>query len=56
VEDAGDPARVPAPSAGLRFYLDLRIENIADLLGLPVGTVKSRMHHGLAALGKEITS
>lgn len=40
----------------LRFYLDLRIEDIADLLGSPVGTVKSTLHRGLAALGKEIIS
>jgi RNA polymerase sigma factor (sigma-70 family) len=38
----------------LRFYLDLRIEDIAELLDLPVGTVKSTLHRGLAALGKEI--
>jgi RNA polymerase sigma factor (sigma-70 family) len=40
----------------LRFYLDLRVETIADLLELPVGTVKSTLHRGLAALSKEISS
>jgi RNA polymerase sigma factor (sigma-70 family) len=40
----------------LRFYLDLRVETIADLLELPIGTVKSTLHRGLAALGKEISS
>ena len=39
----------------LRFYLDLRVEDIADLLGLRAGTVKSTLHRGLAALSKEIT-
>jgi RNA polymerase sigma factor (sigma-70 family) len=38
----------------LRFYLDLRLEDVADLLDVPVGTVKSTVHRGLAALGKEI--
>jgi RNA polymerase sigma factor (sigma-70 family) len=39
----------------LRFYLDLRIEDIAALLGKPTGTVKSTLHRGLAALTKEVT-
>lgn len=39
----------------LRFYLDLRVEDIADLLDMRVGTVKSTLHRGLAALSKEIT-
>ena len=40
----------------LRFYLDLRIEDIAALLGRPIGTVKSTLHRGLAALTREVTS
>jgi RNA polymerase sigma factor (sigma-70 family) len=39
----------------LRFYLDLRIDDIADLLDLPVGTVKSALHRGLAALSREVS-
>jgi RNA polymerase sigma-70 factor (ECF subfamily) len=29
----------------LRFWLDLPVEAIADRLGIPSGTVKSRLHH-----------
>lgn len=39
----------------LRFYLDLRVQDIADLLDLPVGTVKSALHRGLAVLAKEVS-
>lgn len=34
----------------LRFALDLKLEEIADALGLPIGTVKSRLHNALKAL------
>lgn len=34
----------------LRYYLDLRQEEIAETLGIPVGTVKSRLHHATSAL------
>lgn len=34
----------------LRFWRDLPLEQIADRLGWPLGTVKSRLHHALAAL------
>ncbi len=41
----------------LRFALDLRLHEIAEALGIPLGTVKSRLHLALAALreksGKE---
>ncbi len=34
----------------LRFYADLQLDEIAELTGAPLGTVKSRLHRGLAAL------
>jgi RNA polymerase sigma-70 factor (ECF subfamily) len=34
----------------LRFYLDMDYQSIADLLKIPVGTVKSRISVGLAQL------
>jgi RNA polymerase sigma-70 factor (ECF subfamily) len=34
----------------LRFYQDLPLEAIADTLGLPLGTVKSRLHRALARM------
>ena len=38
----------------LRYYLDLSVEQIATQLGIPAGTVKSRLHHGLRALGRQL--
>jgi RNA polymerase sigma-70 factor (sigma-E family) len=38
----------------LRFYLDLKVDDVADTLGVPVGTVKSDIHRGLAALALEV--
>jgi RNA polymerase sigma-70 factor (ECF subfamily) len=34
----------------LRYYLDLSQAEIAETVGIPVGTVKSRLNHGVAAL------
>jgi RNA polymerase sigma factor (sigma-70 family) len=34
----------------LRYWRDLSLEQIAQRLGWPLGTVKSRLHYGLAAL------
>lgn len=34
----------------LRFYHDLRLEEIADVTGVPLGTVKSRLYHALKKL------
>lgn len=37
----------------LRFVLDLKLEEIADALAIPLGTVKSRLHNALKALRSE---
>ena len=34
----------------LRYYADLTVDRIAERVGAPPGTVKSRLHHALAAL------
>ena len=34
----------------LRFYADLPLEAIAERVGAPLGTVKSRLHYALAEL------
>ncbi|MEU2245575.1 sigma-70 family RNA polymerase sigma factor [Streptomyces sp. NPDC019224] len=34
----------------LRYYADLTVRDIAAEVGIPEGTVKSRLHHALAAL------
>ena len=36
----------------LRYYRDLPLEGIAELLDIPLGTVKSRLHAGLKHLRK----
>jgi DNA-directed RNA polymerase specialized sigma24 family protein len=38
----------------LRYYEDLRIEDVADVLGCRVGTAKSLVHRGLASLRKVV--
>ena len=38
----------------LRFGADLTVPAIAESLGVPEGTVKTRIHHGLAALRAEL--
>jgi len=38
----------------LRFWQDLALDQIADRLGVPLGTVKSRLHYALRALGTEL--
>jgi RNA polymerase sigma-70 factor (ECF subfamily) len=38
----------------LRYYLDLSVDQIAERLGVPSGTVKSRLHHALRELGGEL--
>ena len=39
----------------LRFYEDLPYDQIAEILECPVGTVRSRLHRGLADLRKELS-
>lgn len=34
----------------LRYYLDLTVPQVAESLGIPEGTAKSRLHHAMAAL------
>ena len=36
----------------LRYYHDLAEDEVADILGVPRGTVKSRLHNALARLGE----
>jgi RNA polymerase sigma-70 factor (ECF subfamily) len=38
----------------LRYWRDLPIEAIADRLGVPSGTVRSRLHYALRELRREI--
>ena len=34
----------------LHHYLDLPLEEVADTLGIPLGTVRSRLHHAMRGL------
>ena len=34
----------------LHHYLDLPLDEVADLLGVPAGTVRSRLHHAMRGL------
>ena len=38
----------------LRFYADLKLEEIAEVLEMPLGTVKSRLHRVMAMMRKEL--
>ncbi len=38
----------------LRYWRDLTLEQAAETLGLPLGTVKSRLHYALRALRSEL--
>ena len=40
----------------LRFYLDLPVDEVATILDIPIGTVKSRINRGLAALRASIAT
>jgi RNA polymerase sigma-70 factor (ECF subfamily) len=39
----------------LRYHADLTLEDVADRMGVPVGTVKSRLHSALAAMQLVLT-
>lgn len=39
----------------LRYYEDLRLEDVAEVLGCRLGTAKSLVHRGLASLRKVVT-
>jgi RNA polymerase sigma factor (sigma-70 family) len=39
----------------LRFYADLKVDDIAAELEMPAGTVKSHIHRGLARMHKELS-
>jgi len=41
-------------AVALRFYADLTVDQIADRVGAPAGTVKSRLHHAMAAMNAEL--
>jgi RNA polymerase sigma-70 factor, ECF subfamily len=34
----------------MHHYLDLPLERVADILGIPAGTARSRLHHAMRAL------
>jgi RNA polymerase sigma-70 factor (ECF subfamily) len=38
----------------MRFWQDMTIEQVAETLNVPVGTVKSRLHYALKALRSEL--
>jgi RNA polymerase sigma-70 factor (ECF subfamily) len=51
--------RLPADQqivVGLRFWRDLSLEEIADRLQLPLGTVKSRLHYAMRTLRTQLDS
>ena len=40
----------------LHYYLDLPLPEVAATLGVPLGTAKSRLHRGLAALRRRLVA
>jgi RNA polymerase sigma-70 factor (ECF subfamily) len=38
----------------LRFYLDMSVDDIALRVGVPAGTVKSRLHNALKQVGSDL--
>ena len=39
----------------LRYYSEKSVEEISNIMGIPVGTVKSRLHHAREALNQFLT-
>jgi RNA polymerase sigma-70 factor (ECF subfamily) len=39
----------------LRYWADLTVDDIGKRLGIPSGTVKSRLHHAIGRLREELT-
>jgi len=55
VQRAVSALSLPQRIVVVMFYLnDLSVQEIADVLDVPVGTVKSRLHYGRIALKKNI--
>ena len=42
-------------AVALRFYADLTVDQIAERVSAPAGTVKSRLHHALAIMNAELS-
>ena len=40
----------------LRYYSEMSYEQIAEVLDMPIGTVRSRLHNARAALAKELAA
>ena len=51
----GDLPQVEREVLVLRFYADLKVDDIARELGIPTGTVKSHIHRGLTRMHKELS-
>jgi RNA polymerase sigma factor (sigma-70 family) len=47
-------AEGPRRALVLRYYLDLPLAEIAEVMGVPVGTVKSWLHRGLTNLRRSL--
>jgi predicted DNA-binding protein (UPF0251 family) len=50
----GCPAQLLCLGIDLRYGADLKQREIADILGLPVGTVKSRLHNALKKFRQQL--
>jgi len=38
----------------MRYVLDMSSKEIAEVLGVPPGTVRSRLHHGMKKLRSQV--
>ena len=41
-------------AVALRYYADLTVDQIAERVGAPAGTIKSRLHHALSLMNGEL--